>query len=528
MSTYSIGQPPVDALKLQDFQAVLNILPDNTQKLIAPKDVRDSLYTVWENVAFKPTKVASSSVEYIGIDQDSLREKIFIGKKKVEGLDIMNPTLLGSDVDVFFYNNKEEPQSSYNTKISILAGTTSFEFAPYLESAVVTSDLGNYLNLEIINPSYIVDGSQLSGGDINIRSSNGYVSLNGLVFPKVSENADTTNNGKFLQYNLDGSTNTAYAVWADSFSVDSISASGTVSITGSPVLINGLDINFTDSNPVPTSVGGILSGETFNNVPLTEMFRKLLYPYLAPNVSINFEYSIIESGAPVTPKLFYTITKPGTYSLTNLALNPANINLSNPFPDYSTIDQTGANGFVYPTLTNQQLRVDVGSGYKTNTFTLSITDEYPTTKTSTTSFDVVLPWYYGTSATFSSSRSVINGILGVSSTPTLGKLTPLLKSAPTTGETVELNLSTAGLGSPLGQGCIYFGYPSSYGDINDILDQTDYSIFSFFTQYIVSGVNSPNSYWPNREYKFYIYTGNSGTPTLTTVPVGAKYKLIFQ
>jgi hypothetical protein len=534
MSTYSTGQAPVDALKLQDFRAVLNILPDNTQKLIAPKDVRDSLYTVWENIAFKPTKVASSTVEYIGIDQDFLRQKVFIGKKKVEGLDIMNPTLLGSDVDVFFYNNKEEPLGSYNTKIAILAGTGGFSDAPYLESAVVTSYLGNnYLDLGIINPSYIVDGSQLSGGNINIKSDYGYISLNGLVFPKQSENADTTNNGKFLQYNLDGST--AYAVWADSFSVDSLSASGTVSITGSPVLVNGLDINFTDSTPIPTSVGGILAGETFSNVPLTEMFRKLLYPYLAPNVSISFESPIIESGdLTAAPKLFYTITRPGTYSLTNLALNPPSIDTNYPFINYTLITQTGANGFVYPTLTNQQLRVDVGSGYKTNTFTLSITDEYPTTKTSTTSFDVVLPWYYGTSQTATSSTAGINSILGSLIQvfpPGPAKLTPLLKAAPSPLEIVELIISTAGLDSPLGLGCIYFGYPSSYGNLTDIFDQNDYSIFGFFTQYIVGGVNSPDNYWgggENRQYKFYIYIGNSVIPTLTTVPALSKYKLVFE
>jgi hypothetical protein len=527
MSTYSIGQAPVDALKLQDFRAVLNILPDNTQKLIAPKDVRDSLYTVWENIAFKPTKVASSTVEYIGIDQDFLRQKVFIGKKKVEGLDIMNDTLLNSDVDVFFYNNKEEPQGSYNTKIAILAGTGGFSDAPYLESAVVTSYLGNnYLDLDIINPSYIVDGSELSGGNINIISQNGYVSLNGVLFPKQSENADITNNGKFLQYNLDGST--AYAVWADSFSVDSIFSSGTVSITGSPVLVNGLDINFTDSTPIPTSVGGILAGETFSNVPLTEMFRKLLYPYLTPNVSISFESPIIESGDSTVPKLFYTITRPGTYSLTNLALNPPSIDTNYPFINYTLITQAGYSGFVFPILTPTQLKVDVGSGYKTNTFTLSITDGYPTTKTSTKSFDVVLPWYYGTSQTATSSTAGINGILGSQAFPPgPTKLTPLLKAAPSLSEIVELIISTAGLGS----GCIYFGYPSSYGNISDILDQNDYSIFSFFKQYIVVGLRSADNYWgggsENREYKFYIYTGNSGIPTSTIVPALSKYKLVF-
>ena len=74
MATYSTGTPPTNATKLQDFNSVLNILPDNTSKLIAPKDVRDAVFTTWENIAFKPTTAGGS--EYIGIDQTTLQEKI--------------------------------------------------------------------------------------------------------------------------------------------------------------------------------------------------------------------------------------------------------------------------------------------------------------------------------------------------------------------------------------------------------------------------------------------------------------------
>ena len=63
--TYSIGTPPTDATKLADFQSILNILPDNTSKLIAPKDVRDSSYTIWENIVFKPNNASRLFVDFI-------------------------------------------------------------------------------------------------------------------------------------------------------------------------------------------------------------------------------------------------------------------------------------------------------------------------------------------------------------------------------------------------------------------------------------------------------------------------------
>jgi hypothetical protein len=120
MSTYSIGTPPTDALKLQDLNAVLNALPDNTSKLIAPKDVRDAVYTVWENIMFKPTS-NSGGTEYIGIDKADLQKKILIGKKTIGGGAVLSNNLLSTNVDVFFYNTRTEPQSDYDTRVAFLA-----------------------------------------------------------------------------------------------------------------------------------------------------------------------------------------------------------------------------------------------------------------------------------------------------------------------------------------------------------------------------------------------------------------------
>jgi hypothetical protein len=65
MKTFS--QAPTETNQLGDIIDVLNILPDNTTKLISPKDVRDAVYTLWENTMFKPTSFSGSNVDYIGI-----------------------------------------------------------------------------------------------------------------------------------------------------------------------------------------------------------------------------------------------------------------------------------------------------------------------------------------------------------------------------------------------------------------------------------------------------------------------------
>ena len=45
MKTFSVA--PTETNELPDIVDILNILPDNTTKLISPKDVRDAVYTLW-------------------------------------------------------------------------------------------------------------------------------------------------------------------------------------------------------------------------------------------------------------------------------------------------------------------------------------------------------------------------------------------------------------------------------------------------------------------------------------------------
>jgi len=519
MSTYSIGQSPTDADKLEDLGSVLSGLPDNTQKLITPKNVRNAIYTTWENITFKLTNIATSAISYIGIDSVDVKNKFLIGKKeKTTGQNVMSPDLLTSDVDVFFFNTKTGTQSS-DTKIAILAGTGSHWngseiSSPYLESSVINNE---YVNFNLVNSSYGgMTGSTVYGGDINIQSNYGYVSLNNLVFPKLADHLGSGKEGYVLKYRWNGAQ--AFAVWEQSStaSIDTIFSTGTVSITGANVVVNGVNVNFTDSNPVLQSIGGIQVGETFNNVPVTTMLRKLIYQYIAPAVTLSLSDGIIEAGdtsylTSGNLRLNYSISRTSTYSLNNpsllgqIAASPSIINGAS-IPIGTTSSQ------LYANVTNLNPPV-----WTTQTWTMSVSDGVGAS-TSSTTLIVTLPWYYGTS-TFSATSSNINLILGTSSQ--LGKLTPLLanpatQSSPSHNKTVTL--TTSGL-NPQSQGYVYFGYPSSFVDLVDIKDVNGYSIFTSFRKFTIGGLNSPQSRWAGKTYSFYILTGSTSSvvPQLTTI-----------
>src|ERR1700761_7165651 len=116
--TYSINNgTSTEAFGWNNINTVLNELPDNSSNLITPHDLRDAVYTVWQGIGIKPT-TNSASIEYIGIDQSNLYEKIFLGKKQVSSTDTLSLNLLNSDVDVFIYNSKTDTDLIHqNTKV---------------------------------------------------------------------------------------------------------------------------------------------------------------------------------------------------------------------------------------------------------------------------------------------------------------------------------------------------------------------------------------------------------------------------
>lgn len=543
MATYSANTPPpFQADKLEDLNSVLQALPDNTSKLISPKDVRDATFTLWENTIYKITN--SGGTEYIGIDQDFINKKVYFGKKKVAGAFVMNNSLLATDTDYFFYNTKPATSTNYDLKIGFLAGTGSNIVsgnlsAPYIYTRVTAN---KDLDFEIVNPSYYVSGTSNQGGNIVIESQNGHVILNGVRWP-----TSASNNSSQVDYVLKYKwiSGVPYAVWeeAATSSITSLISSGPVQISGNPVLINNYPITFTDLEPTPVDFGGIPAGSTFSNEALVEMIRRMLYPYIKPRLTTSLNNYLIEfnDNANITTQdMNWELIKNSTYSVST-STNP-------PYGTPTTLPSVPSN---LNGLSTGSIRLQINTGalsafyfagstvsWLQDTFTLSVVDTYPNYATSSNTVQYVIPWFYGTStiaATQNGIGNTINSILSTYSTTTslLGALSPnklnaLLRS-PATASTASNNqrvrLSTQNLTN--NQGYIYFGYPSSFPDLVDIVDQGSFSVIGSFNKFTVSNVNSPHTSpqrWGGKEYKFYIYVGpTSSTPQLTTIRTSPPY-----
>jgi hypothetical protein len=290
--TYSINpNSSIETTRKVDVNSVLQSLPNNTQKLIKPRDVRDAFLSTWSNSAFKLTKIKDSNIEYIGLDSGNpndrdIKNKILLGKRNYGNNDIMNNELLNSNSDIFFYNTKKDidegnivDQSS--TKIAILSGTNSESHinSPYLESFATASQF----NFNIVNPS---------GGDISLRSITGNVYLNDIPFPKIDERP---NDGDILKYN--GIWPLGKLEWT-SPELTSTTNIGSINqetnIFGDGVNLNGFSLEFISDSLVPETIGGIQQGNSFSidsfngqNWPISEVIRLLIYPYIEPKLEIN-------------------------------------------------------------------------------------------------------------------------------------------------------------------------------------------------------------------------------------------------
>ena len=322
--TYSINVgTSLEAYRKPDIISVLKDIPDNTHKLISPRDIRDAFLSTWANSPFKQTKNISG-IEYIGIDSGNpsdrdIKQKIFLGKRSYANLDIMTDSLLSNkNADIYIYNTKPDSYlTQSSTKVAILAGTNSslYENAPYIESKIVD----NVNHFEIRNPS-------ISNGPISIYSTTGRVAINGIQFPTVSETSANAGNGKVLKYS--GTYPNGYLKWADMVpDQTNVGTTGVpTNIYGSSVSLNGHSLEFVEPSIVPVAVGGVPSGFSFSsnsyysaitatqqNWPLSEVLRKVLYPYVAPTLSLSLVNDITgsiyaEAGTTIAATLEYLLT----------------------------------------------------------------------------------------------------------------------------------------------------------------------------------------------------------------------------
>ena len=514
-ATYSINVgSQLEAYRKADILSVLKDIPDNTHKLISPKNIRDAFLSTWANSPFKQTK-NRTGIEYIGIDSGNpsdrdIKQKIFLGKRTYANLDIMNNVLLSNErADIYIYNTKPDSYlTQSSTKIAILAGTDStlHQTAPYIESRIENG--ANHL--EFRNPS-------LNYGPISLYSSTGRVSINGVLFPTVEETAANAGNGKILKYS--GSYPNGYLKWSPiTFDETNIGATGLpTNIYGSPVLLNGHSMEFVDSSLLPAAVGGLPSGFSFStnsyysqitgtnqNWPISEVLREILYPYIAPDLKISIKnkatgttYAV--AGTNIQGTITYDLTiysrNSNEYISNAYLLSRSDVNGIKGATTgiISGLSFSGVPGQTFSgTLNVLSSDPGYGSGGK-YTYTMTISDvpntvvaSYPLfgwSHSVTTEINFIKPIYYGFSASNIFMDIDFVGTPGPDTIPTTSipksiwisdmnnlrnNIKNIVKPYPGIGNSIALNIT--------GTGILYFIYPRSNG-IGDILDETSlYSI----------------------------------------------------
>jgi hypothetical protein len=494
MGTFSVNNGQITEaisypLHIQsNFDDILLTLPDNVDKLIDPKDIRDALLSLWSSVPFKQTSTASissSTDRYIGLDatdpsERDIKKKLFIGKRAYSGTysyinshDIMtNTTLLDSDVDIFLFNTKPDTVANTTTRISILSGenTGLYTAAPFIQSQFI-SGLTQSLSIDFV--------SRVGNVNFNLdKFTTGTFSLNKIQLPPTVESEAGIEN-KTLVWR--GPTSTGRVFWEE-LTRPILSTIGTSSepliINGSPVNVNGYSLELNTSDYTPRSFGGIPMGTTFNNVAISEVLRRILYPYLGPSCTISTLRNYEELGSNPVTIIDYTISKK---TLQTEAASLGNVTPAIVLPittdDHITISGTAAALYV-----SSQL------GEDPVIFTISVSDG--TTSASASTFvQGILPYFYGVSS---------NGTSTILSTLALTKL------VETEGDK-ELYIN--GLAGQY----LYFIYDASYPNLSQILDGNNLDVILFFELSTVL-FTSPQDYWANKNFKVY--------KLLITTPIG--------
>lgn len=469
-ATYSINVGnPTEALRKQDINSVLLDLPDNTQKLISPKDVRDAFLSAWATSAFKQT-IGQASIEYLGIDSGNpynrdIKEKIFIGKRNYGGLDVMNNSLLtNTNNDIYLYNTKSDSSATQSTKIVILAGTNSILHtnAPYIQSNSINSNTA--IDLNLVNPS-------LFSGPINIFSNTGRVAINGITFPTVAETSASASNGRILKYS--GSYPNGVLRWVEpTVSIANIGTIGLpTNIYGSPSKVNGYPLEFVDPSIVPQTIGGVVqgssfsensfyNGSTYQNWPLSEVIRKILYPYVPPALSLSVTNGGVDYfSTGITHSALFD------YSITRYSNIVSSYNISG--TTYSGLSFSGSVGSQLSATFSSNI---YGNTASTQNYVLSARDNpfiLTFSHSATASVRFVHPFFYGFS---------LSNINFTSSGPTLAsQLGTYMNSAnrlvvPYFGPSQSISVPY------VGSGYVYFVVPFSYPILSKIKDPNGFII----------------------------------------------------
>ena len=241
------------------------------------------------------------------------------------------------------------------------------------------------------------------------------------------------------------------------------------------------EILYSNQTPIVQSHGGIAAGETFNNVPITEMIDKILYPWVAPVVSARvaapanggtFEKGNTQNVTSIT----VTVTKKSSDITKAEIFDGSNSLGSKTGADLDTLNSTGSATFTFP------VDVDVTAN---KSFQAKVTDAAEKVTTANTgSFSFVYPYYQGgVSADAAVNETVVKG------------LTKIIQAKGTKAVTYTASNQK-----------MVFAVPKANGVIKTITDPNGFNVTDTFAQSEVSITGLDGT-----AQDYYVYVSNATT-----------------
>jgi len=237
-----------------------------------------------------------------------------------------------------FISSSALPTGSLKYKTSWNANTNIPELLQYNESEVG--------NIYLVSESGVQWGISFQVGDWAVYGSDGYISdlpyagnmvasVNGMT-GAVSLNTSNIPDYTGRRYITDNERDALSGV------VNSISLSNPVAdVKFVEDSISGL--SYTNSMPMPSTVGGLETGSTFNNVTIPQMFTQLLYPYQYPSFSsftISGQSSPIEVGDSIPAGRTFTWATTNASNINNNSIEIDDV--TNSITIASSLPNTGS------------------------------------------------------------------------------------------------------------------------------------------------------------------------------------------
>ena len=210
---------------------------------------------------------------------------------------------------------------------------------------------------------------------------------------------------------------------------------------------------YNNSTPIITAIGGIAAGTTFTNVPVKEMFDKLLYPYTKPTISGSATpgSATKEFGDPVSVTQIKAVVTKKSEAITKVEFLKAGSVV------HTISDGSVANGGTFTYDPEEAISIEA-----TTTLQVKAYDSQSNVSANAATYTFVYPFYHG-----------------VVDASKIG--------AMTSGDVVALTKDVSGKGTKTysyttNNNCMVVAYPASYGNLKTALDSNNFENIGSFTK----------------------------------------------